>query len=58
MQLGFITTLFLVFLALKLTHFITWSWLWVTAPLWVGLIITLFIFVVGVACVIFLAGDD
>ena len=28
--------LFLVFLVLKLTNVITWSWWWVTAPLWVG----------------------
>lgn len=27
--------LFLVFLVLKLTNVITWSWWWVTAPLWV-----------------------
>ena len=27
--------LFLVFITLKLTHFIDWSWWWVTAPLWV-----------------------
>lgn len=26
--------LFLVFLTLKLTGVITWSWWWVTAPLW------------------------
>lgn len=26
--------LFLVFLVLKLTGTITWSWWWVTAPLW------------------------
>lgn len=26
--------LFLVFLVLKLTNVITWSWWWVTAPLW------------------------
>lgn len=28
--------LFIAFLVLKLTHVITWSWLWVTAPLWVS----------------------
>ena len=28
------TLLFLVFLVLKLSHVITWSWWWVTAPLW------------------------
>lgn len=33
------TTLFLIFLVLKLTGNITWSWWWVTAPLWIPLII-------------------
>lgn len=28
--------LFLVFLVLKLTAVIDWSWWWVTAPLWGG----------------------
>jgi hypothetical protein len=27
--------LFVVFLILKLCHVISWSWWWVTAPLWV-----------------------
>lgn len=26
--------IFLIFLTLKLTNVITWSWWWVTAPLW------------------------
>lgn len=26
--------LFVVFLVLKLTHVIDWSWWWITAPLW------------------------
>lgn len=29
--------LFLLFLGLKLMGFIDWSWVWVTAPLWVPL---------------------
>lgn len=29
------TLFFFVFLILKLTHVIAWSWWWVTAPLWV-----------------------
>ena len=29
--------LFIVFLVLKLTDVIDWSWWWVTAPLWAGL---------------------
>ena len=28
--------LFIVFLVLKLTDVIDWSWWWVTLPLWVG----------------------
>ena len=31
--------LFLVFLVLKLCGVITWSWLWVTAPLWAPLLL-------------------
>jgi hypothetical protein len=31
---GFASVLFLVFLVLKLTNHIAWSWWWVTAPLW------------------------
>jgi hypothetical protein len=29
--------LFLIFLVLKLTGVIAWSWWWVTCPLWIGL---------------------
>lgn len=31
------SVLFIVFLVLKLTNVITWSWWWVTAPLWMPL---------------------
>ena len=37
--LGFGTILFLVFLVLKLTNYIDWSWWWVTAPLWIPIVI-------------------
>lgn len=30
----FLPLLFLTFLIFKLTHFIDWSWWWITAPLW------------------------
>lgn len=33
---GLATVLFVVFLVLKLTHVIAWSWLWVTSPLWIS----------------------
>ena len=32
--IGFFGLLFIVFLVLKLTGYIAWSWWWVTAPLW------------------------
>lgn len=35
------TTLFVIFLVLKLTGLITWSWWYVTMPLWLGFAITL-----------------
>ena len=39
--LGFGTVLFLVFLVLKLTNYIGWSWWWVTSPLWIPIVIVL-----------------
>jgi hypothetical protein len=32
--IGFMSILFFIFLVLKLCGVITWSWWWVTAPLW------------------------
>lgn len=37
--MGFGSVLFLVFLVLKLMGTITWSWWWVTAPLWAYVIL-------------------
>lgn len=41
MKLTFPMVLFLVFLVLKLTGVVVWSWWWVTAPLWGGVAIIL-----------------
>ena len=38
---------FIVFLILKLTHVIDWSWLWITAPLWIGIVIELIVMAGG-----------
>lgn len=47
--IGFIGLLFITFLVLKLTHVIDWSWWWVTAPLWGGVLIwVLFLLIVCV----------
>jgi hypothetical protein len=32
--ISFPVLLFIVFLVLKLTNYIDWSWWWITAPLW------------------------
>ena len=36
---GILTILFVVFLVLKLTGNIDWSWWWVTSPLWLPIAI-------------------
>ena len=37
--IGFSGLLFIVFLVLKLTKVIDWSWWWITAPLWIPVIL-------------------
>lgn len=44
--LGISTILFVVFLILKLTNVINWSWWWITSPLWIPVIIVLFLLLV------------
>jgi len=53
--IGFLGLLGIVFIVLKLCGVITWSWLWVTCPLWIGLAIGLGVFLLGFGVVI-LAG--
>lgn len=43
---GFFGLLFIVFLVLKLTGIIKWSWWWVTAPLWGGFLLVGIILVI------------
>lgn len=43
--IGIATVLFLIFLVLKLTKVITWSWWWVFSPLWISLGVVLVVFV-------------
>jgi hypothetical protein len=38
---GFLGMLTILFIGLKLTGYITWSWLWVLSPLWIGLAVVL-----------------
>ena len=41
--LGFFEALTLLFIALKLTGVVTWSWLWVLSPLWLTFAVAVFI---------------
>lgn len=48
--IGLFTILFIVFLVLKLTSVINWSWWWITAPLWGPVVFIIFILIL---CFIF-----
>lgn len=39
--IGFVGLLTIVFITLKLTNYITWSWWWVLSPMWISLSIVL-----------------
>ena len=38
---SFLELITLLFIGLKLTGYITWSWIWVLSPLWIPISITL-----------------
>lgn len=44
---SFLTLLTVLFIALKLTGYIDWSWWWVLAPLWGQFVLVLVIIVIG-----------
>ena len=48
---GFLKLLTLLFIGLKLTGYITWSWIWVLAPLWIPISIALLVLSVGILIV-------
>ena len=46
---GFVGLLTIVFIFLKLTHYIDWSWWWVLSPIWIAAIIAFVLFFVALA---------
>lgn len=46
--IGFLGLLTIVFITLKLTGVITWSWWWVLSPIWIPTAITVLIFIIAV----------
>ena len=51
--IGFGGLLTIVFITLKLTNYINWSWWWVLAPTWIPLSVILVIIVVLVAAALY-----
>lgn len=45
--IGFVGVLQIIFIVLKLCNVITWSWLWVLAPIWIwaGVLAVLFMLI-------------
>ena len=60
--MGLPTLLLILFIILKLTHVIDWSWLWVLSPLWISASLgVLFLIIIGLilfATVIGLTSKD
>ena len=50
--ISFTGALTVLFVGLKLTNVITWSWWWVLSPIWISLSLALFIFVVVITVAI------
>lgn len=53
-SIGFWSILGLIFITLKLTGYIAWSWLWVLAPFWIPLVIILIFIIIAIiiaACI-------
>ena len=48
--IGFVGLLTIVFITLKLCGVISWSWVWVLAPIWITLAVTILI-VIAIAII-------
>jgi hypothetical protein len=49
---GFLGLLAILFIGLKLTGYIAWSWWWVLAPIWIPLAFVLFVWVLILVAVV------
>ena len=51
--IGFCGMLTILFIAFKLLGIITWSWLWVLSPLWIGaaLVVAILLIIVFIAII-------
>jgi len=44
--IGFTGLLTIVFIVLKLTNYIDWSWWWVLSPIWIVFVLALIVFMI------------
>lgn len=51
-SIGIGMILFIVFLILKLTNNIDWSWWWVTSPLWISAGLFFVILIIGIIVIV------
>lgn len=51
-RVGFLGLLTLLFIGLKLTGYIAWSWIWVLSPIWIPISIALLILSVVVILIV------
>ena len=49
--IGFAGLLTIVFIVLKLTGYISWTWLWVLSPIWISILVAVVLIVafIGIA---------
>ena len=57
-DVGFCGLLTIAFIVLKLCGVISWSWVWVLAPLWIGAIVGVLILVIAVVIMIVKGKDN
>lgn len=56
--IGFVGLLTIVFITLKLTGVISWSWLWVLAPIWISAALSLVaLLILGIIMLFLYLGD-
>lgn len=44
--IGFTGALTIIFIVLKLTNNINWSWWWVLSPIWISILLVIFILLI------------
>ena len=50
--IGFVGLLTILFIGLKLTGYVTWSWLWVLSPIWISICLVIVIIILVILFVL------